>query len=728
MTEPKSHDVKARQVSLSGPDAENWDQFARLCGAGFHARRRRLLVLGRLRALSGRVRLRTFALFKGNIKIGQAAIATTGDRHVFIDRLMILPEFENFWREGLRSVLDLVGSGHYRYGWQWSIEPAREALVAQLPGVKITDVRPIVVQYVDFSQFPDWDAYYSALGGAVKRNGALARKHFSDIRVDMSRGLTAVSKLRRHVELRGRTLARKSLIMTENFATLRSVAGALALGEEQQVLTASTGGRILASKRLICLEDATYYLDSGRARGDNGLSWLLMTETLRATFRRHPGGKFVMGYVDYALHDESRSGGLIKSRRWCRAIDQDSSIFDFEYTAGKAIETDTKAGALAAMDLVSLPAEVFEAQPFRDDRIAAVTLSSLAQIESEWRALEKYASSFCQFFIYARVALSLAEEQGRPAYLVTIRDDGVLRGVWGLTLTRGFHAVLRPFSCGSNEEYSWPLLDDPMLAERVLRQTVTLRGLADRLMVYNALENSPLDSAAAALPFKQSIHHLQGYVVQASRFSSWSDVEAATSKKLIYQIERDLRRGAKDGRYAVAWSHTAEDALKALDFYFESKRKWLAANGKKSGYLLRAETPAFFSRLVTQVDLTATPVVVAVTLNDEPIAAAICLVGPTSVEYAMTTFDPQYGKLSPGKLLIRFLAEYAISRGKNFDFSVTLADYKARWPVDAFDYHTRAVMLTPKGRIPAPDEIVRMARMGLGSLKRRLRRTDDQPN
>jgi CelD/BcsL family acetyltransferase involved in cellulose biosynthesis len=374
---------------------------------------------------------------------------------------------------------------------------------------------------------------------------------------------------------------------------------------------------------------------------------------------------------------------------------------------------------------VSLEKRILDETSLRADSVVPVDLELLSKLEPEWRALEGHAVSFCQCYDYARVALSIAQELGRLSFLITVRDGIVLRGVWGLTLTRSFHSVLRPFSCGTNEEYSWPIIDSPSIASRIFQQAATLSGAADRLMIYNLAEGSPLDSAAGKLPFPQTSDPIKGVAISSSRYKTWPTVEKALPKGLRYDLRTGLKRLSEKGTVTIGWTDRADDADKVLAFFFERKAAWLAEKRKRSLWITKTEVPEFFKRLVRA---TNRPIVASVQLNGVPIAAAICLVGPVAVEFFMTTFDPSYAAYSPGKLLIRFLVQWAIERDLDFDFRITLADYKKRWPVEARDYNTRTVMLTTRGRIPDPKAIINRIRLLIGATRRWIMSFHRRPN
>jgi hypothetical protein len=75
------------------------------------------------------------------------------------------------------------------------------------------------------------------------------------------------------------------------------------------------------------------YYDSGGSRPDNGgAAWHLTLAMLRRTYERNPRtAKFIMGYVDYATHDENIGGGLLRFRQSCRVSAYPTGVVRFAY-------------------------------------------------------------------------------------------------------------------------------------------------------------------------------------------------------------------------------------------------------------------------------------------------------------------------------------------------------------------------------------------------------------
>ena len=93
------------------------------------------------------------------------------------------------------------------------------------------------------------------------------------------------------------------------------------------------GRKVLAAFFGATFGEMTYYFDGASRRRNGGASWRLVLEMMRRAYQQAPKGKFVMGYVDYAIHDKALSDGLIWSRTACRASEYPTSIVTFQYSA-----------------------------------------------------------------------------------------------------------------------------------------------------------------------------------------------------------------------------------------------------------------------------------------------------------------------------------------------------------------------------------------------------------
>ena len=329
-----------------------------------------------------------------------------------------------------------------------------------------------------------------------------------------------------------------------------------------------------------------------------------------------------------------------------------------------------------------------------------------------------------QTYEFAEAAVEQALAAKRRAFLIVAGDGGRPAGILGLTLERGFHRTLRPFSCGSYEEYGGPLLEagrEYDVMQRLLRAARSIP--ADRIAICNLAHGGPIDSAVQASGMRQSAQAVEACVVNSQRYSNWSEAEPDMSKKdrhYLRQIERRLREAYPETPIHCGWCETVEDSSRALAFLMATKRQWLASEGKSSDWLHKPDVQAFFERLIRKTDLRQFPLMSEIRVGDQTIAASACLQSETKIDYLINAFDPKYLRYSPTKMLIRFMSEYALERGRDFDFGVTVHDYKREWPVEIRELRTRTLCLNAFGRCLSPEEIRVGARNILRPHKRRL--------
>lgn len=326
--------IRARPTPRSWIDQRDWDRFAVASGGS---------ILGSYRHMtSGAVRnwfRQRLVLLQieietaeGARKIGQCAVSVSscGARR-FVDGIHLAPGDETHWHDAFAAVLRAMGPGAYQYGGEWSLEPAREAAIAATVGVDIESVRPLVVQAVDFARWPDWDDYYRGVVGNVRRAATAAPRRYPDLAVAVRKGRLALGALRDLTRLRTSVAERKDLDVSPLRFLLTRLAMTLTCSPYVIAGVARAEGRALGAFYGAEFGRNTYYLDGASAAQNFGASWRLLFTMMERAFSRAPTGKFVMGYVDYALHEEARGGGLLRSRRACRVSDYSTSIVRFRY-------------------------------------------------------------------------------------------------------------------------------------------------------------------------------------------------------------------------------------------------------------------------------------------------------------------------------------------------------------------------------------------------------------
>jgi len=315
------------------PDA--WDDFAQGCAASYECAHTYL----RTYARKNRLRLRLFEIFVQEDgppqKIGQCAVGVGRVTSVFIGELQLLEQYSRFWTLAMTELLGHLGPGHYSYGSVQSIEKSREEELKQISAVTIESVRPLEVHAVDFSRWPTWDDYWHAISTNGRRNARHAELFIPDLSIAIHQGRRAAYDIPTLLRLRAAMYRRKGLALGA-WRALRAGLGGLSmiLTCPQYVFTAVVSGQHRALGAIFGIEFGphVYYANGGSQPDNGGAAWYLTLSILRRTYERNPRtAKFIMGYVDYATHDEKISGGLLRYRRSCRVSAYPTSAVRFAY-------------------------------------------------------------------------------------------------------------------------------------------------------------------------------------------------------------------------------------------------------------------------------------------------------------------------------------------------------------------------------------------------------------
>jgi hypothetical protein len=320
--------VRIRVLRLRDCDPIQWDAFAQRCEASHRSAH------SWLKAWSGKNLLRhdlkLFELVRDGRKIGQCAVGVGTRETIFLDQLQLEPGNRNLWTEAMAAILEELGPGTFTYGWNLNLEEPREDDLRQIPGVRIVSVCPLTVHAVDFDRWSTWSDYWKSTSTNTQRNAKRAEKE--NVRVDIQHGIASLSHVRTITRLRSAMYERKGLIFGPARVMASYVATHVTCRSYSLTAVAYDGTNPLAGFSGMEFGARTYYVDGGSVPSNKGAAWLIQMVMLRRAWERHGGtGKFVMGYVDYATHDESIGGGLIRSRKAVRSSDFPTSVVKFSY-------------------------------------------------------------------------------------------------------------------------------------------------------------------------------------------------------------------------------------------------------------------------------------------------------------------------------------------------------------------------------------------------------------
>jgi CelD/BcsL family acetyltransferase involved in cellulose biosynthesis len=340
------------------------------------------------------------------------------------------------------------------------------------------------------------------------------------------------------------------------------------------------------------------------------------------------------------------------------------------------------------------------------------TVDAFVALRSEWVVLtaETKEYSQCLTYHYCEVAAGGVLAGGGTIAVVMVYDDHDLLAIWPLAIEReGLLRVAKGLTCGSGEEYGGPLVRDPTCravvtaaitaARQVRADLLQVRWVPHGSILRESLELAP-QSWLLPLLGKRLLDAQPGYVIHLRGFLRWDEYTATLSKLHRRNLRRyGLKHLSAKGRAEFGWCKTVDDADAVLTWLFAKKRHWAETRGVTTQYLMNDRVRDFFMAYARRIDLSTTPLVAFLKLDDVPVAAALNLVGPRSLEYFITTYDEAYANYSLGSLITHCLVHWSHANGRDFDFRYTYADYKARWANHEKFFQTHLVFLSSRGRL-----------------------------
>lgn len=160
------------------------------------------------------------------------------------------------------------------------------------------------------------------------------------------------------------------------------------------------------------------------------------------------------------------------------------------------------------------------------------------------------------------------------------------------------------------------------------------------------------------------------------------------TKRLRADIMRQVNRLSSQGELRLESCDNLEEALKMSDVFFAQHiKRWESSNGYS---VYKFKTKKEFLRVLLK-GLFAPKIANMFTLflGPRPIATCFALAFKGRFIYLSPTYDIEYAKYSPGKILLYKLINRCIEEGYEiFDFGIGCEAYKMQWPCNIFKLHS----------------------------------------
>ena len=303
-----------RELGLGAIDPADWDRFVIASGGSF---------LGSFKVIRAERLLRRVRVFElqvasptGAQTIGRCAVAVSGGRVRFLDRLHLLPAHEDRWAEALGQVLAWCGAESCVYGSAWNHERRCPAAAHILPESRLVD-RPLRVDTVAFGEWRDFEAYRRGVSENIRRDYKKAAAERPV--VVMRQGLAACRDVARLVRLRGQVLRRNGERFSGALDGPRHLLKLLCMGDDAFIATVEALGHRQAAFFGVRFGEGIYYLGGGTEDRSHGFGSYLFLTLIERWFAEHPLGRLYLGSEPFDIDAGSYTQGNLLYRRKLRA-------------------------------------------------------------------------------------------------------------------------------------------------------------------------------------------------------------------------------------------------------------------------------------------------------------------------------------------------------------------------------------------------------------------------
>lgn len=161
---------------------------------------------------------------------------------------------------------------------------------------------------------------------------------------------------------------------------------------------------------------------------------------------------------------------------------------------------------------------------------------------------------------------------------------------------------------------------------------------------------------------------------------SWDDYWNGLPKWLRVNVGRFLKRASKQGSLELRSVAHREECERLLDRFIALHDARWGARGQRSKYVTRARHRRFLEQVVRGAFEEGRLYFPYLTLDEEPIAMAVCFLDRGKLYYVWPTFHVSYSNLAPGKLLLYHIIREAFASGlREVDLGPGADAYKFYW-------------------------------------------------
>jgi CelD/BcsL family acetyltransferase involved in cellulose biosynthesis len=274
--------------------------------------------------------------------------------------------------------------------------------------------------------------------------------------------------------------------------------------------------------------------------------------------------------------------------------------------------------------------------------------------------------------------------------LITITDRGKIIAIAPLTITKvickaGFEFRKLTFLGDGLTDYHDLLIANERredILQILLKFIVNIRDNWDAIHFRNVRSDSPNLPIMRDTLGNTTFTFVERINIQCSYIPincNWSNYYGALSKNIRSDIRRRSNLLAKMGKVEFIRLHEVEDVMDTLCIIKSIHVKCRRAKGEISWYTDKKRF-SFVSLILERFGDRKWLDLVFLKLNGRIIAYYLGFMYDNIVYFWNTGFDPEFSKVSPGKLLLHHWIKESFADGcKEFDFMVGEESYKRQW-------------------------------------------------
>lgn len=309
---------------------------------------------------------------------------------------------------------------------------------------------------------------------------------------------------------------------------------------------------------------------------------------------------------------------------------------------------------------------------------------SILQIQSAWDELARSVatSHFTQTFDWCRLGWENRDVRpGDRFFCATAWESDKLISVWAFIARKTrFGTSIEPVGSGMQEEYSDPLIAEEADNARICKSLVRiLSNSADLIDVYFVRQGGPIDNALNAKSILNIPTPMMSYSIEKNGSHRFDQFLLSYSSNFRANLKQKRKRLEKLGALSFELPENIQSSVETIDWVIAEKQKWLVRQQKTSQWLDKEHPRAFLIAASTLRSELGRLALFRLTLDGRPIAAFLATIDRTRTEMMVTSFDPEYGRFSPGMLLIEDVTQWSFENGLTFDMRPLRLEYKERW-------------------------------------------------